>query len=82
MTANEGAALELTAVDGQFQVLEALSDTTLIRVCGYWGDETGGCGVFTLDNGDHPPRSLFRDDAQGTKASRPFVELYARWEQT
>jgi mannose-6-phosphate isomerase-like protein (cupin superfamily) len=54
MMANEGAVFELSTAAGQFQVSEASSDATLIRVCGCWGDETGGCGVFTLDNSEHP----------------------------
>ena len=41
INADEGANLDLTAPDGQFEVFEALSDTTLIRMCGRWGDETG-----------------------------------------
>ena len=31
--------------------------TVLIRVCGRWGTETGGSGVFTLDNSE-PPRNI------------------------
>lgn len=54
MTASEGAVFDLSAAHGQFQVLEALADTTLIHLAGRWGDETGGCGVFTLDNTEHP----------------------------
>lgn len=46
VTAEEGANLDLTSPDGQFEALEALSDTTLIRMCGRWGDETGGAGIF------------------------------------
>ncbi len=54
IAANEGAVFDLSAAHGQFQVLETYADTTLIHLAGRWGDESGGCGVFTLDNSDHP----------------------------
>lgn len=54
MTANEGDVFELNTSREEFQVLEALADTTLIHLAGRWGEETGGCGVFTLDNCDLP----------------------------
>lgn len=54
MTANEGDVFELNTSREEFQVLEAFADTTLIHLAGRWGEETGGYGVFTLDNSDHP----------------------------
>jgi len=45
--AKQGANLDLVTPAGQFEVLEALSKTTLIRLCGNWGDEVGGSGIFT-----------------------------------
>jgi mannose-6-phosphate isomerase-like protein (cupin superfamily) len=47
--ANQGANLDLVTPVGQFEVLEALSKTTLIRMCGHWGDEIGGSGIFTAN---------------------------------
>ena len=51
-TAEEGDVLELNTAEGQFEVREALSDTTLIRMCGHWGYETGGCGIFKVGKDD------------------------------
>jgi mannose-6-phosphate isomerase-like protein (cupin superfamily) len=46
VTAEEHANLDLKGTDAPFEV-ETLSDTTLIRMCGHWGDDTGGSGIFT-----------------------------------
>ncbi|MDP6380251.1 MAG: hypothetical protein QF662_02800 [Phycisphaerae bacterium] len=48
----EGANLDLCTPDGLFEIIEALSDCTLIRMAGRWGAETGGSGIFTADNAD------------------------------
>ena len=50
--AEEKANLDLATPDSRFEVLEALSDATLIRMCGRWGDETGGAGIFTAAKAD------------------------------
>ncbi len=34
--------------------LTARQSSAIARVCGRWGDEIGGCGVFTLENSDNP----------------------------
>lgn len=52
VVAHQGANLDLVAPDGQFRVLEVFSDTTLIRMCGRWGQETGGSGIFTVTSSD------------------------------
>lgn len=48
VTAQEKANLDLKSSDGQFEVVEVLSDATLIRMCGRWGDDVGGSGIFTV----------------------------------
>jgi mannose-6-phosphate isomerase-like protein (cupin superfamily) len=45
----------LDAPDGHFAVSEALEPTTLIRIAGDWGDETGGYGVFAPRPADGQP---------------------------
>jgi len=47
-THHEGANLDLTAPEGQFEVLRALADTTVVRMCGRWGELTGGSGLFEV----------------------------------
>jgi mannose-6-phosphate isomerase-like protein (cupin superfamily) len=54
ITADEGANLDLSRADGPFKVLEVFSGTTLIRMCGRWGDETGGSGIFTMEESNAP----------------------------
>lgn len=44
--AEEGTNLDLSSPHGQFKAILVLSDTTLVRMCGRWGEETGGSGVF------------------------------------
>jgi mannose-6-phosphate isomerase-like protein (cupin superfamily) len=57
LTVEERANLDLLTVDGQFEVLDVLSDTTLIRMCGRWEDETGGSGLFTVKTSEAPQDS-------------------------
>jgi mannose-6-phosphate isomerase-like protein (cupin superfamily) len=54
VTAEEPANLDLEKTDDQFEVVETLSDTTLIRMCGHWGDDTGGAGIFAVQKSGSP----------------------------
>lgn len=46
--ATAGTNLDLPSGDGGFEVLETTSGTTLIRMCGHWGNELGGSGIFRV----------------------------------
>ena len=48
-----GANLDLTG-PGSFEVLEVEEAATLVRFCGRWGAETGGSGIFNMDNSPSP----------------------------
>ena len=50
--ASEGANLDLSGADDRFEVVEAVTDCTLVRMAGRWKDETGGSGLFTVVHGD------------------------------
>jgi len=52
--ASEEDNLDLSTPDGSFVVLDVFADTTLIRMCGRWGDETGDSGLFTATRSDDP----------------------------
>ena len=45
--AAEGANLDLAHGDGRFEVTEVTEPVTLIRMCGRWGEEVGGSGIFS-----------------------------------
>ena len=49
-----GTNLDLEEPDGCFEVLNVLSDSTLIRMCGRWGEETGGAGLFAVVKNGNP----------------------------
>ena len=51
---DEGASLDLRGATSRFEVVDTLSPATLVRLCGQWGDEVGGSGMFTLRKSDHP----------------------------
>ena len=53
----EGTSVELSTEPGRLEVLRVFSETVLVRVCGRWGETTGGCGVFQLDNSVLPRNS-------------------------
>ena len=48
-----GANIDLTG-PGSFEVLEVEEAATLVRFCGRWGAETGGSGIFNMDNSSKP----------------------------
>ncbi len=49
--------LDLPEGDGVFFVDQVTERTVLIRMCGDWGEELGGAGVFTGANSDKPQDS-------------------------
>ena len=48
-----GANLDLVGA-GSFEVLEVEEAATLVRFCGCWEAETGGSGIFNMDNSPQP----------------------------
>jgi mannose-6-phosphate isomerase-like protein (cupin superfamily) len=50
--AEQGTNLDLDSPNGQFKAILVLSDATLVRMCGRWGEETGGSGVFGVSASD------------------------------
>lgn len=54
LDASEKTNLDLSSEDSHFEVLEVRTPTTIIRMCGRWGDEVGGSGLFSASNSDQP----------------------------
>lgn len=50
----EHTNVELITPDGQFEVRRVYAPTVLVRMCGRWGDEVGGSGLFGVNNTDKP----------------------------
>ncbi len=48
------AQLDLEAAEVEPALVEVLADTTLVRMCGHWGQELGGSGLFTVRQSDQP----------------------------
>ncbi len=51
---SEHANIELITPQGQFEVRRVHAPTVLIRMCGRWGDQVGGSGLFGVANTDKP----------------------------
>lgn len=56
---HESPAVEKSGFDvgpapGHFEVLETSEPLMLIRMCGRWGEQTGGSGIFEVQNSDAP----------------------------
>jgi mannose-6-phosphate isomerase-like protein (cupin superfamily) len=51
--AKEGGTIGLGSENGDFKV-EALSDAILVRMCGRWGEVTGGSGIFVVEMSGDP----------------------------
>jgi len=54
LDADQGANLDLSAPGEQFKALDVLEDAILVRMCGRWGDEVGGSGIFPAWKVDDP----------------------------
>jgi mannose-6-phosphate isomerase-like protein (cupin superfamily) len=46
--ASPGSNLDLATASGRFEVAGATEDAKIVRVCGRWGDEVGGSGMFSI----------------------------------
>jgi len=44
-----GACIDLQTANGRFEVEAVYADAKLVRMCGRWGDEVGGCGLFAAE---------------------------------
>lgn len=53
-TAEEKANLDIADPVSFFRIDEALSDAVIVRMCGSWGGETGGSGLFRAAKSDAP----------------------------
>jgi mannose-6-phosphate isomerase-like protein (cupin superfamily) len=54
-----GGVLELSTTSGHFEVTDAEEGTVLVRLCGRWAEDVGGCGTFTVRN---VPKAVERGD--------------------
>ena len=45
--------VELVGPEGQFEAINVTEPTTLIRMCGHWGEELGGLGIFQAGPNDN-----------------------------
>lgn len=53
-TAERGANLDLTSENGRFEISGVTAPTIVVRMCGDWGDERGGSGLFAVAKSDNP----------------------------
>ena len=49
-----GSNLDLPSGAGGFDVIEVSDDAVAVRLCGHWGDQTGGSGLFAVATSDAP----------------------------
>ncbi len=52
--AEPSAQLDIETPGDHFEVLEVSENATLVRMCGRWGDEVGGSGIFWLPVVENP----------------------------
>lgn len=52
--ASAGSNLDLPDDGECFHVSEVSDDVVTVRLCGHWGDETGGSGLFAVDDSAAP----------------------------
>ena len=54
LDAAAGTRCELRDPEARFAVQATREPTTMVRLCGTWGDETGGWGLFQVAEVEHP----------------------------
>jgi mannose-6-phosphate isomerase-like protein (cupin superfamily) len=54
LSGEEGSNVDLTRDGGDFAVTAGEEPVTVVRLCGHWGDETGGSGLFAVNASAHP----------------------------
>jgi len=80
VAAEEGTNVDLLSPDDQFEVTEVPSDATLIRMCGRWGDDLGGSGIFTsAPGGDGAERGTAIDYPKETGFDNHYHDCDEYW---
>ena len=78
--AQEGAVLDLVEPGAHFEATEAAEPCTLIRMAGRWGEECGGCGLFTGAEADEPAnRGDPRDYERNTSFDNHYHDCDEYW---
>ena len=54
VAANAGDKYELPDAEAHFAITATEEPTTVVRLCGTWGAETGGWGLFSVEESDAP----------------------------
>ena len=54
VNAKTGTNLDLIEPSDRFAISDVVADTVLIRMCGRWGDEIGGSGLFGAASNPNP----------------------------
>ena len=49
-----GTNLDIETVNDRFDVTDVIEGATLVRLCGRWGDEVGGSGLFFAVESENP----------------------------
>ena len=76
----EGSNLDLPPDSDGFTVTAAGDPVTVVRLCGHWGDETGGSGLFAVQENAHPTNSGDPVDyPKSTNIDRHFHDCDEYW---
>ena len=52
--AGVGTMVDVRDEAESFEICDVQHDVTVVRMCGRWGDEVGGAGLFSVENVDPP----------------------------
>ena len=76
--AQAGDKYELPNGDAHF-VVTATEETTIARLCGTWGEETGGWGLFSVEELDAPERGDPTDYPKRTRIDNHYHDCDEYW---
>jgi mannose-6-phosphate isomerase-like protein (cupin superfamily) len=78
VAAQAGDKYELPDADAHFAVT-ATDEATVVRLCGTWGAETGGWGLFSVEEQDAPERGDPTDYPKRTRIDNHYHDCDEYW---
>lgn len=75
----EGQFIDLDPADGEWTMLGAADAAQVVRLCGEWGDDIAGCGVFRVRRTDTPNNGDPVDYPKHTSIDRHYHDCDEFW---
>jgi mannose-6-phosphate isomerase-like protein (cupin superfamily) len=75
----EGQFLDIDPAEGEWTMIGAADRAQFVRLCGDWGDDMAGCGIFRVQPSDEPNQGDPVDYPKHTKIDRHYHDCDEYW---